>query len=265
MQGSSSSCLPDSFISSWFEILSLMSFASSFLFFSFSLLWHVVIARSVEVLMRLSWCRTLWWRRRWEALSLLLLRKLRRNDGWMEPASIRRTIWRSLELERDKKKRKIDRHVCKAIEKLVGKKNWSTCAQSCWETCWREKLINMCEKLLWNLLKRKIDQHACKETIEKAIDTDQTMCGDSRYTYYTAELAARVCVMYLFRRRTCLQSVRDVLIPAQNFLPECVRCTYSLYWRGALCTGFTPMSNEGGKKNINLYRPSPSRLKELKK
>jgi hypothetical protein len=33
--------------------------------------------------------------------------------------------------------------------------------------------------------------------------------------------------MYLFRRRTCWQSVRDVLIPAQNFMPECVRCTYS--------------------------------------
>jgi hypothetical protein len=41
----------------------------------------------------------------------------------MEPASIRRTIRRSLELERDKKKRKIDRHVCKAVEKPVGKKN----------------------------------------------------------------------------------------------------------------------------------------------
>jgi hypothetical protein len=89
----------------------------------------------VEVLMLLSSCRTLWWRRRWEALSLLLLRrvveeykcaglrKLRRNGGWMEPASIRRTIRRSLQLERDKKKRKIDRHVCKVVEKPVGKKN----------------------------------------------------------------------------------------------------------------------------------------------
>jgi hypothetical protein len=41
----------------------------------------------------------------------------------MEPASIRRTIKRSLELERDKNKRKIDQHVCKAVEKLVGKKS----------------------------------------------------------------------------------------------------------------------------------------------
>jgi hypothetical protein len=39
--------------------------------------------------------------------------------------------------------------------------------------------------------------------------------------------------MYLFHRRTCCQSVRDVLIPAQNFLPECVRCTYS----GSGCAG----------------------------
>ncbi len=51
------------------------------------------------------------------------LRKLRRNGGWMEPASIRRIIRRSLELERDKKKRKIDQHVCKVVEKHVGKKN----------------------------------------------------------------------------------------------------------------------------------------------
>jgi hypothetical protein len=41
----------------------------------------------------------------------------------MGPASIKRTIRRSLELERDKKKRKIDRHVYKAVEKPVGKKN----------------------------------------------------------------------------------------------------------------------------------------------
>jgi hypothetical protein len=51
------------------------------------------------------------------------LKKLRQNGGWMEPTSIRRTIRRSLELERDKKKRKIDQHVCKTIEKLVGMKN----------------------------------------------------------------------------------------------------------------------------------------------
>jgi hypothetical protein len=51
------------------------------------------------------------------------LRKSRRNGGWMEPTSIRKTIRRSLELERDKKKRKIDRHVFKAVEKPVGKKN----------------------------------------------------------------------------------------------------------------------------------------------
>ncbi len=250
MQGSSSSCLPDSFISSWFEILSLMSFAGSFLFFSFSLLWQVVTARSVEVLMLLSWCRTLWWRRRWETLSLLLLRrvveeykcaglrKLRRNGGWMEPASIRRTIRRSLELERYKKKRKIDRHVCKAAEKPVGKKNWSTCAQSCWETCWREKLINMCEKLLWNLLKRKIDQHACKESCWKS-------CWHKpNHVWWVA--------IYLFHGRTCCRSVRDVPIPSQNLLAECAWCTdsgaelpigmcamYLLYRRGALCTGFT--------------------------
>jgi hypothetical protein len=35
----------------------------------------------------------------------------------------RRRTRRSLELERDKKKRKIDGHVCKAVEKPVGKKN----------------------------------------------------------------------------------------------------------------------------------------------
>jgi hypothetical protein len=82
-----------------------------------------------------------------------------------------------------------------------------------------------------------------KKVVEKVVETDQTMCGELRYTYSTAELVAKVCVMYLFRRRTCWQSVRDVLILAQNFLskcvPECVQCTYSLYRRGALCTGFT--------------------------
>jgi hypothetical protein len=51
-----------------------------------------------------------------------------------------------------------------------------------------------------------------KKAVEKAINTDQTMCGESRYTYSTAELAAGVCVIYLFCRRTCWQSVRDVLI-----------------------------------------------------
>jgi hypothetical protein len=68
-----------------------------------------------------------------------------------------------------------------------------------------------------------------KKAIERAVDTDQTMCGELRYTYSMAELVAEVRVMYLFRRRTCWQSVRDVLIPTHNFLPECVRCTYSLY------------------------------------
>jgi hypothetical protein len=61
-----------------------------------------------------------------------------------------------------------------------------------------------------------------KKVVEKVVDTDQTMCGESQYTYSTAELVAKVCVMYLFRRRTCWQSVRNVLIPAQNFVPECV-------------------------------------------
>jgi hypothetical protein len=55
---------------------------------------------------------------------------------------------------------------------------------------------------------------AVEKVVEKAVDTDQTMCGELRYTYSTAELVAGVCVMYLFRRRTCWQSVRDVLILA---------------------------------------------------
>ncbi len=63
-----------------------------------------------------------------------------------------------------------------------------------------------------------------KKAVEKAVDTDQTMCGESRYTYSTVELVVGVCVMYLFHCRTCWQSVHDVLILAQNFLPECVRC-----------------------------------------
>jgi hypothetical protein len=47
--------------------------------------------------------------------------------------------------------------------------------------------------------------------------------------------------------------VRDVLIPTHNFLPECVRCTYSLYWGGALCTEFT------------LVHYGSSKLKQTKK
>jgi hypothetical protein len=74
-------------------------------------------------------------------------------------------------------------------------------------------LINMCEKLLWNLLKRKIDQHACKES-----------CWEScwhrpDHVWWFA--------IYLFHGRTCCQSVRDVPIPSQNLLAECVRCTNS--------------------------------------
>jgi hypothetical protein len=137
-------------------------------------------------------------------------------------------IWpnMSAKLLRNLLERRIDQHVHKAVEKPTEEKIWSTCVKSYCETCWKDKLINM----------------RAKKVVEKAVDTDQTMCGESRYTYSTAELAAGVCVMYLFRRRTCWQSVRDVLIPAQNFLSECVRYTYSLIRRGALCTGFTLIS-----------------------
>jgi hypothetical protein len=137
------------------------------------------------------------------------LRKLRRNGGWMELASIRRTIRKSLEFERDKK-RKIDRHVCKAVENSVGMKNWSTCAQSCWENCWKEKLINMCEKLLWNLLKRKIDQHACKESYW------ESCWHRPDHVWWVA--------IYLYHDRTCYRSVHDVPIPSQNLLPDCAQC-----------------------------------------
>jgi hypothetical protein len=74
-------------------------------------------------------------------------------------------------------------------------------------------LINMCAKLLRNLLKRKIDQHACKES-----------CWES--CWHRPDHVWWVAI-YLFHGRTCCRSVRDVPILSQNLLAECARCTDS--------------------------------------
>jgi hypothetical protein len=61
----------------------------------------------------------------------------------------------------------------------------------------------------------------CEKSMRAAGSFCASQSDSARCTYSAAELAAGLCAMYAFQRRTCYTSVRDIPIPRHNLLPEC--------------------------------------------
>jgi hypothetical protein len=70
-------------------------------------------------------------------------------------------------------------------------------------------MINMCEKLLWNLLTQT---RPCVLSRNIPIPRQNLLSECAWCTYSIAELAGRVCAMYWFRHRISCRNVCDVLI-----------------------------------------------------